>query len=121
MDFSRVDRLQSQMIRELAGIVTEDLKDTPPFMITFTRSEISKDLKQAKVYFSVYGDDDAVERSFEFLKRHIGVIKKMLGNRMRIRHSPEIIFKYDDSTENVLRINELLNKIKNQDDAGTDK
>lgn len=121
MEFSRVDRLQSQMIKELALIISEDLKDAPPFMITFTRSEITKDLKQAKVYFSVFGDKDAVEQSFEFLKRHMGIMKKMLGSRMRMRHSPEIIFKYDGSTENVLRINELLDKIKKQDDTGSDK
>jgi len=108
------------MVRELAAILAEDLKDTPPAMITFTRAEISRDLKQAKVYYSVYGDDFAAERGLEFLKRHLGVIRKMLGHRMRIKHNPEILFKYDNSSDNVLRINELLDKIKNEDDANTD-
>jgi len=108
------------MIRELAGIVAEDLKDTPPHMITFTRAEITRDLKQAKIYYSVYGDEQAVLRSSDFLKRHLGVIRKMLGSRMKIRINPEIVFKYDDSTDHVLRVNELLNKIKAEDDADTD-
>ena len=121
MDFSRVDRLQSQMIRDLAAIISEDLKDTPPHMITFTRTEISRDLKQAKVYFSALGDEAAVEQSFIFLKRHAGVIRKILGRRMRIKNNPELIFTYDNSSANVLRVGELLNEIKKKDDASSDK
>ncbi|MEE9555222.1 MAG: 30S ribosome-binding factor RbfA [candidate division Zixibacteria bacterium] len=121
MEFSRVDRLQSQMIRDLAAILSEDLKDVPPHMITFTRTEISKDLKQAKVYFSVLGDEAAVERSFIFMKRHAGVIRRILGRRMRIKHSPELIFTFDKSSAHVLKVGELLNEIKKQDDSSTDK
>lgn len=121
MDFSRVDRLQSLMIRDLAAVISEDLKDVPPHMITFTRVEISRDLKHSKVYFSVLGDEEALKRSFEFLKRHVGIIRRMLGRRMRIKYNPELIFTFDDSSTNVLRVGELLNEIKKQDDSGTDK
>lgn len=112
MDFSRIDRLQSQMIRDLAAVVMEDLKDSIPYMLTFTRVEITKDLKYAKVFFSVLGKEKAVEESLDFLKRHNGVIRKMLGNRMRIRRIPELLFKYDGSTDHVLRVNELLKESK---------
>lgn len=121
MAFSRVDRLQSQMIRELAAVISEDLKDVPPHMITFIRVEISRDLKHAKVYFSVLGNEKALERSFEFLKRHAGIIRKILGHRMRMKYSPELVFTFDDSSTNVLRVGELLNEIKKQDDSSADK
>lgn len=116
MNFSRVDRLQSQMTRELAMIVDEELKDRPPHMITFTRSEISKDLRYAKVYFSVLGGDEEIEASLEYLKRHAGVIKKMIGNKMRLKHMPELRYIYDKTGDNVLRIGEILSKIKNEPD-----
>ncbi len=115
MDFSRVDRLQSQMVRDLAAVIAEDLKDSIPYMLTFTRVEITKDLKYAKVFFSVLGKEKAVEESLDFLKRHNGIIRKMLGNRMRIRRIPELLFKYDGSTDHVLRINELLKESKKRE------
>ena len=115
MDFSRVDRLQSQMVRDLAAVIAEDLKDSIPYMLTFTRVEITRDLKYAKVFFSVLGKEKAVEESLDFLKRHNGIIRKMLGNRMRIRRIPELLFKYDGSTDHVLRINELLKESKKRE------
>lgn len=115
MDFSRVDRLQSQMVREIAAVMAEDLKDSTPHMLTFTRIEISKDLKYAKVFFSVLGKEGAVEESLNFLKRHNGVIRRMLGNRMRIRRIPELSFKYDSSTDHVLRVDQLLKESKKRE------
>jgi len=116
MNFSRVDRLQSLMIKELASIVAEDLKDRPPHMLTFTRSEISRDLRHAKVYFSVLGGGEEIEISMEFLKRHAGIIKKIIGKRMRIKHMPEIRYVYDETGESVARIGEILDRLKDKSD-----
>jgi ribosome-binding factor A len=110
--FSRVDRLQSQIIKEISDIVSNELRDTPPTMITFTRAEITKDLKYAKIFFSSLGTEETIAKSFEFLKRHASVIRRMVGHRMRIRFTPEITFYYDSSTEHVMRINEILEQIK---------
>ena len=104
------------MIRDLASVLEEDLKDRPPHMITFTRSEISRDLRFAKVYFSVLGGEDEVSACLEFLKRHAGVIKKIIGNKMRLKHIPDIRYVYDKAGDNVLRIGEILNKIKIESD-----
>jgi ribosome-binding factor A len=112
MEFSRVDRLQSQIIKEISDIVANGLRDTPPAMITFTRAEISRDLKYAKIYFSVLGKDEDTATSFDYLKRHVGVIRRMVGQRMRIRFTPEISFHYDASAAHVMRINEILEQIK---------
>jgi ribosome-binding factor A len=121
MEFSRVDRLQSQLIREIADIVANELRDKAPSMITFTRAEVSRDFKYAKVYFSVLGSDKEVEKGFDYLKRHAGVIRRMVGRRMRIRFTPEISFYFDASTENVLRINEILEQIKRDEKKQDDK
>jgi len=112
MDFSRVDRLQSQIIKEISEIVANELKDSPPAMITFTRAEITRDLKFAKVFYSAYGSDEGVEHCDEYFRRHAGVIRHMIGRRMRIRALPELTFHYDASIENVMRINEILEQLK---------
>src|SRR3990172_13416882 len=109
MDFSRTDRLQSQFLKEISDIVANGLRDTPPAMITFTRAEITRDLKYAKIYYSVLAAAD-LQKSNEYLKRHAGAIRHLVGRRMRIRSLPEIVFRFDSSIENVIRINEILEK-----------
>lgn len=116
MQYSRVDRLQSQMIKELARIVEESLKDRPPYMLTFTRTEISKDLRYAKVYFSVLGSEGEIDACMTYLRRHAGVIKKLIGSRMRIKHMPEIRYVYDRAGDNVSRIGKILNELKDDKD-----
>ena len=112
MEFSRVDRLQCQLLKEISDIVANELRDASPAMITFTRAEVTRDLKYAKVFFSVYGSDDQIGLSKEYLKRHAGAIRHFIGRRMRIRTLPEITFHYDDSIANVMRINEILEQLK---------
>ena len=112
MEFSRIDRLQSEFVKEISAIVSDDLRDQPPAMITFTRVEITRDLKYAKIYFSAFGQEENVKASLEYLKRHGGVIRRMIGKRMRIRYTPELSFIYDTATDQVIRINEILEQIK---------
>jgi len=114
MQYSRVDRLQSQMIKELARVVEEDLKDRPPHMLTFTRAEVSRDLRYAKVYFSVLGADDEIAACMTYLKRHAGIIKKIIGSKIRMKHMPEITYVYDETGANVARIGEILNRLKDE-------
>lgn len=116
LEISRTDRLQSQMIRIMATLVDEELKDRPPHMVTFTRAEISRDLRHAKVYFSVLGGGEEIESCMAYLKRHAGIIKKMLGSRMRMKHMPEIKYLYDEAGENVARIGEILKRLKDGSD-----
>jgi ribosome-binding factor A len=120
MDFSRVDRLQSQIIKEIADIVSNELRDNPPAMITFTRAEITRDLKYAKIFFSVLSPENDLDPCLEFLKRHAGVIRRMVGHRMRIRFTPEISYHFDASAEHVMRINEILEQIKRDEQKPKD-
>ncbi len=120
MDFSRVDRLQSQIVKEIADIVGNELRDKAPSMITFTRAEVSRDLKYAKIFFSVLDPEKEMKACLEYLKRHAGVIRRMVGQRMRIRFTPEISYHFDASTENVMRINEILEQIKRDEEKQDD-
>jgi ribosome-binding factor A len=116
LDISRIDRLQSQMLRALAAVVDEELKDKPPHMLTFTRTEISKDLRYAKVYFSVLGGGEEIQACMSYLKRHGGIIKKMLSPKMRMKHMPEIQYLFDEAVANVARVGEILERLKKESD-----
>jgi len=115
MEFSRADRLQSQLVKEITGIIENELHDRPPGLVTITRSEISRDLRHAKVFFTVLAEDALIDKTLEFLKRHVNVIRRLVSGRMRIKHVPEIYFQYDSGSENTLRILSILEKIKNED------
>ena len=121
MDFSRVDRLQSQLVKEISDIVANELRDRAPAMVTFTRAEVSRDLKYAKVYFSVLVPEKEAEDCLNYFKRHAGVIRRMVGRRMRIRFTPEITYHFDASLEHVMRINEILEQIKRDEKKSEDK
>ncbi len=112
MEFSRVDRLQSEIVKEISAIVSDELRDKAPAMISFTRAEITRDLRHAKIYFSAFGTEDCIDSSLEYLRRHGGVIRRMIGQRMKIRYSPELSFHHDIATEHVMRINEILEQLK---------
>ena len=121
MEFSRVDRIQSQLVKEIANIVSSELHDKAPAMITFTRAEVSRDLKFAKVYFSVLEPEKEADECLGFLKHHAGVIRRMVGQRMRIRYTPEITYYFDASAEHVMRIYEILEQIKRDEKKTEDE
>jgi ribosome-binding factor A len=104
------------MLKEISEIVAGELRDTPPAMITFTRVEITRDLKLAKIFYSVLGFEKEIEKCTEYLRRHAGVIRHNIGRRMRIHALPELTFHYDASTDNVIRINEILEQLKKDED-----
>ena len=112
MGFSSQDRLQIQIIKEISAIVSEELKEKPTALITFTAAEVSKDLRHAKIYFSALGGETEKSESMGFLQRQAKTIRHLLGARMKIRYTPELSFHHDASIENVMRIHEILEQLK---------
>jgi len=115
-DFSRSDRLASQIIRELSQILLKEI--TPPIgiMISFNEIELTKDLKYGKVFYSVLGNDDAEEKAKVFIVTHQKALRKTLAGKIRIKYMPELEFQFDPSIEREQRISELLNKIKTDEE-----
>ena len=111
-DFSRTDRLSSQISRELSGIFVNTIIPPSNLIISITEVELSKDLRYGKIYFSVYGDESAVENAEKFFKDNIKSIRKELAGRIRVKFMPELKFLYDPSIEREHRISELLDRIK---------
>lgn len=109
----RVGRVGEQIKKELSQIIQTELKDPRIGFITVTGVEVTGDLSQAKVYLSVLGSDEQKEATLKALGSGSGFIRSELGKRIRFRHIPELIFKFDSSIEYGSRIESILEQINN--------
>jgi len=117
--FHRSERVSEELLREISNIIHTQMKDPRiTGMISLTRVETSKDLRHATVFVSVYGDDKGKQGTMEALRHGAGFIRSVVGKQMRIRMSPEIDFRLDDSIERGARINSILKDVLQEDDDG---
>lgn len=107
----RVGRVGEQIKKEISTIIQTELKDPRIGFITVTGVEVTGDLSQARVYLSVLGNDEQKEETLKALSRSTGFIRSELGKRIRFRHTPELLFKFDSSIEYGSRIESLLGQL----------
>ncbi len=96
---SRIEKLNQQFRREISSIIQNELNDPRLGFITINRVEITRDLSYAKVYFGVLADGKKTEKVEKGLLSAAGYIRKLLSKRIKIRLSPQLVFKLDKSTE----------------------
>lgn len=115
MSNHRQERINEDAKRILAEIVRE-LKDPRiPLMCTVTAVNITPDLKFAKVFVSIMGDDDIVKNAMKALTSASGFVRRELSHRMDLRYTPEIHFAVDTSIEKGTNISRLLSEINKGD------
>ncbi|RJX40755.1 30S ribosome-binding factor RbfA [Paenibacillus pinisoli] len=107
----RVGRVSEQIKKELSQIIQMELKDPRIGFITVTGVETTSDLSQARIYLSVLGSDEQKEATLKALASATGFLRSELGKRMKLRHTPELLFKFDSSIEYGSRIESLLDDI----------
>lgn len=117
MNKRRLDKLAEEIRREIAAILTEEVKDPRLSMVSVTRIEVSNDLGSARILISVLGDEKKQEEAMQALEKARGFVRTELSNRIRLRHSPEISFKLDKSIEHGIRISSIINEL-NSDRSG---
>lgn len=114
----RAARLAEAIKEEVADIIRNELKDPRVGFATITRVEVSSDLRHAKVFLSVYGSADETKVTLEVLEKAQGFIRGLLGRRLRLRHVPEITFKFDPSIDYAVRVACLLEELKKEERTG---
>jgi len=114
MGGTRPERVASEMREYISAIIREDLKDPRIGFVTITRIEVTPDIRNAKVFFSVLGNKEEKEQATEGLNSATGFIRKLLGMKMRIKFIPELIFRLDESAEYSLHLNQIFDKIKKE-------
>ena len=116
MSAPRLVRVQDQIKKEISEVVQTKLRDPGVGFVTFTEVNVSPDLRQATVFFSVLGSETEREKSFKALKRAAGFIQQELGKRMRMRFIPRLEFRYDSSAEYGGRIDKIIEDLHSQDE-----
>ncbi len=110
----RPDRVAAAIREEVARVLSRDVQDpriTGAF-VTVTGCEVSRDLRTAKIFVSILGDDEAKTRAHEGLTDLAPQLRGPIGRALRLRAAPEIFFKVDQSIAYAARIETLLAQIK---------
>jgi ribosome-binding factor A len=102
-------RRVNEVIREVVGsAIASDLDDPRIGFVTVTSVDTSPDLRSARVYVSVLGDDEERERTLAALRASHGVLQAHIAREMRIKYTPTLSFHYDDGPERGIRLARLL-------------
>lgn len=110
----RSERVEGQLRKEISKILQEDIKDPRIGFVTITRIDLTKNLRYARIYFSIMGDDDVKEESLKGIKSSIGFIRKLIAERMNLRYVPELYFKLDNSIEYSINLEKTFERIKHE-------
>ena len=104
-------RIDHELQRELARLISIELKDPRLGFVTVTRVEITNDLHSAKVYVSVIGDRHVAKQSMLALEHAKGFLRGELGHAVSLRHTPELTFVEDRTTEKAIALSKTLGRI----------
>ncbi len=115
MQYKRADRVAVLIKEEISKILLKDAKDPQIGFVTITKVKLSSDLKHAKIYYSVLGDEQKKEQAGEALNRLTSFVRSEIAHRVRLRFVPTIQFFFDDSLEYADRINKIINKLHDED------
>ena len=108
MATSRMRRI-NEVLREVVGaVISGELSDPRIGFVTVTSVETSPDLRTAKVFVSVLGSEEEREATLEGLRSSHGVIQAQIAAETRMKRTPTLTFRYDDTIEQGVRISELL-------------
>ncbi len=108
MQGKRLDRVNQLIKEEISMLLQRELKDPRLGFVTVTEVEATKDLRLAKVFVSVLGDDDQWASSLAALQSARGFIHNWLKHHLDLRVTPELHFRPDRSMEHAARIQALL-------------
>ena len=111
----RKEKMQDLMREEISSIIQKEIKDPGLGFITIIEVKMTEDLKFAKALYSVYGSDEERENTVVALRRAKGYIKHLIGERIKLRYTPDISFVLDTGQEKLQRINEILHKVRVSD------
>lgn len=118
MSVQRLNRISEELKKEISQIVMNELKDPRiSAMCSIVSVETTPDLKYAKVFVSIFGNEEERENTLKGLKNASGFIRKKLGDAMKIRYLPEIHFSLDESIEHGARIAQILNEINKKEEG----
>lgn len=114
----RIERLNSLLQEVLSDVIHQDVRDPRVAQfVSITHVDITADLQHAKVFISVIGTPKQKADTIEALQSGAGFIASTASKKVTMRYFPELLFKLDQSVEEQIRLDELLNKIHQEEQS----
>ncbi len=110
MKNDRMRRVDEAVREVLSEAVTSEIKDPRVGFVTVTDVDTSPDLRHARVYVSILGDDGVRRRGLDGLRSAHGYLQRRVAGELRLKHTPTLDFAYDDTADRGERISELLER-----------
>ncbi len=113
----RGGRINEEFKREISNLIQNEIKDPRiTAMISVTDVKVTKDLRYAKVYVSIFcNSEEEKKNNLDALKGASGFVRKEVGHRINLRHTPEILFEIDDSINYGMHMYQLFQRISKLD------
>ncbi len=112
MASQRAQRVAETIHKEISNLLIKGLKDPRIGFVTITSVDVTSDLRQAKIYYTLMGGQGDRDQTKSGLDSSTSYVRQQLGKVLRLRHIPEIQFIYDASFEYGQHIEKLLNEVK---------
>jgi ribosome-binding factor A len=106
----RMRRVDEAVREVLSSAISLKVKDPRVGFVTVTAVETTPDLRRARVFVSVLGDEGVRRRSMQGLESAHGILQRAVGRELRLKHTPTLEFIYDDTSERGFRIAELIDR-----------
>lgn len=114
MEYKRSDRVGDLLLELVSQLLTKEVSDPRIGPVTLTGAEVSKDLRHARIYFSLLVEEKGRAEVLSGLKSATGFIRAKVAKELKLRFVPTLEFVYDDTQERARRIEELLREVKKE-------
>jgi len=111
----RMERVSEVIKQEVSKIVSYKLQDPRVGLVTVTKVSLSPDLRMAKIYVVIHGDESAQEETLNVLKRAKGYIQSEMAPCLKMRSTPSLSFYLDDTEKKNSHILQLIEKAVSED------
>jgi len=114
MSSLRVAKVRELIKEEVSRIILRDLKDPRIGFVTVTKVDITPDLREAKIYVSLMGTEEEKKSSFVGLNSSLGFIRREIGQRIKMRYTPQVSLAIDTGADYAERIETLLHDVNDK-------
>ena len=111
----RATRVGDQILKFIAELLMHKIRDPRVKSVTLTGINLSNDLKNARIFFSVMGNESDVKQALTGLESARGFIKKQLGSGLGLRYVPDIIFDHDPTLATGNRLEQLFKQLQDEE------
>ena len=117
MSQQRTQRIEAEIQRVLAALISREVKDPRVGNVTITAVSVTPDMGSARVYFTPFASSQPAEQVEAALTHAAGFLRGELGRRLGLRHAPRLEFRFDDTVEGAARLTSLIDRAVEQDRA----